>query len=282
MAFIIYLLVVQPLVIPHNPLRADEKARVTKLGGFVTTQLLGPGAKKTKLARIQGQLSVSRAIGDAHLKRWVPADPEIVKTELKGDEHFVVIASDGLWDVLSHKDVGRLVRKFVKTSRQYKQKDVNRHGKAASQEQRAKMLTSPTGSRLELGDNDTEAVVSSNTHGGSRINERANQLLMNRKHGSVKGIHGCARYLIRTALSCGSSDNISVIVIFFKAGLTEVIDLDNTQRELMQRENESHRGLFSGVGLFNRARIRRVFARTPKEKTENNAIEDQKTRQSSE
>lgn len=48
--------------------------------------------------RLQGSLSVSRAIGDQHLKEWVISEPEIKKIRLTSDCEFLVVASDGLWD----------------------------------------------------------------------------------------------------------------------------------------------------------------------------------------
>lgn len=48
--------------------------------------------------RLQGSLSVSRAIGDQHLKEWVISEPEIKKIRLTSECEFLVVASDGLWD----------------------------------------------------------------------------------------------------------------------------------------------------------------------------------------
>ena len=47
--------------------------------------------------RVQGQLAVSRAIGDIHLKQWVIPDPDIKDRTLKKTDIALVLASDGVW-----------------------------------------------------------------------------------------------------------------------------------------------------------------------------------------
>lgn len=48
-----------------------------------------------------GLLAITRAIGDQELKSYITAEPEIVSFELEGDEDFLIMASDGLWDGVS-------------------------------------------------------------------------------------------------------------------------------------------------------------------------------------
>lgn len=45
-----------------------------------------------------GQLAITRAIGDTDLKPYVTSEPEIVSIELDGEEDFLIMGSDGLWD----------------------------------------------------------------------------------------------------------------------------------------------------------------------------------------
>ncbi|CAG9114693.1 unnamed protein product [Plutella xylostella] len=84
------------LVHPHKPSRQDEKDRIEASGG--TVMYWGTW-------RVNGQLAVSRAIGDAQYKPYVTAKPEIASVDLDGDEDFVVIACDGLWDFVSEDQV---------------------------------------------------------------------------------------------------------------------------------------------------------------------------------
>jgi protein phosphatase 1L len=53
--------------------------------------------------RVHGVLSVSRSIGDAHLKDWVLAEPDTKILKLTPDMEFLVLASDGLWEEVRGK-----------------------------------------------------------------------------------------------------------------------------------------------------------------------------------
>ncbi|XP_066247758.1 uncharacterized protein [Euwallacea similis] len=77
---------------PHKPCREDERARIEKAGGCVM---------HWGTWRVNGQLAVSRAIGDADYKPHVTAIPDVKEIALDGDEDFLIIACDGLWDYLS-------------------------------------------------------------------------------------------------------------------------------------------------------------------------------------
>lgn len=95
----------------HKPMDEDERARITKAGGFVQE------------GRVNGSLALSRAIGDLEYKqsRTLPPDQQIVtaypeiKTEtiVAGDE-FLVIACDGIWDVLTSQQCVDFVRQRLK------------------------------------------------------------------------------------------------------------------------------------------------------------------------
>ena len=55
-----------------------------------------------------GQLMLSRAFGDFELKTFgVKCEPYIIRKEININEknQFLIIASDGIWDVLSEKDI---------------------------------------------------------------------------------------------------------------------------------------------------------------------------------
>lgn len=55
--------------------------------------------------RVHGILSVSRSIGDSHLKKWVVAEPETKILHFDTNMEFLVLASDGLWEkVKNHKN----------------------------------------------------------------------------------------------------------------------------------------------------------------------------------
>eukprot|EP00731_Ephydatia_muelleri_P023649 Em0015g1232a len=94
------------LVTPHKPDRQDEQQRIEAAGGMV----IWMGAW-----RVNGNLSVSRAIGDGPDKKFVTSDADVVCHEMDGTEDYVVIACDGLWDVLSGQEVMRCVYNYLST-----------------------------------------------------------------------------------------------------------------------------------------------------------------------
>ncbi|KFK36954.1 hypothetical protein AALP_AA4G194000 [Arabis alpina] len=59
-------------------------------------------------------LQVTRSIGDDDLKPAVTAEPEISETILSADDEFLVMASDGLWDVVNDEEVINIIRDTVK------------------------------------------------------------------------------------------------------------------------------------------------------------------------
>ncbi|ESR47578.1 putative protein phosphatase 2C 11 [Citrus sinensis] len=88
-----------PLSIDHKPDRSDERQRIEEAGGFV----IWAGTW-----RVGGVLAVSRAFGDRLLKQYVVAEPEIQEEEIDGVD-FIIIASDGLWNVISNRDAVAMV-----------------------------------------------------------------------------------------------------------------------------------------------------------------------------
>ncbi|KAK9725968.1 hypothetical protein RND81_05G180600 [Saponaria officinalis] len=85
----------------------EERNRVIQAGGVVRWQVdtwrVGSAA-----------LQVTRSIGDDDLKPSVTAEPEITETCLCPDDEYLVMASDGLWDVMSNEEVVSIVRDTVK------------------------------------------------------------------------------------------------------------------------------------------------------------------------
>jgi len=80
------------LTTDHRATDPDEARRVVEEGGVV------------RRGRVNGQLSVSRSLGDHHLKgAGVSCVPDYCTCSASGS-HALVIASDGLWDALSDDD----------------------------------------------------------------------------------------------------------------------------------------------------------------------------------
>jgi protein phosphatase 1L len=59
---------------------------------------------------VAGAGRLSRAFGDAVLKPYVVADPEIQKETIKEGDDFLIVASAGLWNVMSMKTAVSMVK----------------------------------------------------------------------------------------------------------------------------------------------------------------------------
>ncbi|CAI0464642.1 unnamed protein product, partial [Linum tenue] len=93
--------VAEALTIDHRAEREDERQRIENKGGYVEFHR---GAW-----RVHGILSVSRSIGDSHLKEWVLAEPDTNILHLTPDMEFLVLASDGLWEVVENQEAVDIV-----------------------------------------------------------------------------------------------------------------------------------------------------------------------------
>ncbi|PWA42911.1 Protein phosphatase 2C [Artemisia annua] len=88
----------------HKPNREDELARIEAAGGKVI-QWNGH--------RVLGVLAMSRSIGDGYLKPCIIPDPEVTYTARAREDECLVLASDGLWDVMSNEEVCEVARKRI-------------------------------------------------------------------------------------------------------------------------------------------------------------------------
>ncbi|KAL0252954.1 hypothetical protein I308_102348 [Cryptococcus tetragattii IND107] len=94
----------------HKPTNEEETARITAAGGFV------------EFGRVNGNLALSRAMGDfefkqnfslAPEKQIVTVVPEIITHKLDGEEEFLVLACDGIWDCLTSQQVIDFTRRAI-------------------------------------------------------------------------------------------------------------------------------------------------------------------------
>ena len=84
--------------------------------------------------RVNGQLAVSRSFGDVEHKgsdgpTTVVATPEVFVEPVSEADEFMVIATDGLWDVMASQEVVNFVR-----SRLSEHRDLARVAKELTQE----------------------------------------------------------------------------------------------------------------------------------------------------
>ncbi|KAF2100387.1 type 2C protein phosphatase [Rhizodiscina lignyota] len=100
----------KPLSFDHKPQNEGEKARITAAGGFVD------------FGRVNGNLALSRAIGDFEFKKSadlppeqqiVTAFPDVTVHNISDDDEFLVVACDGIWDCQSSQAVVEFVRRGI-------------------------------------------------------------------------------------------------------------------------------------------------------------------------
>ncbi|KAH7325903.1 phosphatase 2C-domain-containing protein [Stachybotrys elegans] len=100
----------KPLSQDHKPQLEAEKNRITAAGGFVD------------FGRVNGNLALSRAIGDFEFKKSadlspenqiVTAYPDVEEHELTDEDEFLVLACDGIWDCQSSQAVVEFVRRGI-------------------------------------------------------------------------------------------------------------------------------------------------------------------------
>nr|CAB3265081.1 protein phosphatase 1G-like [Phallusia mammillata] len=98
----------------HKPEDEKELTRIQNAGGHVNPQ-----------GRVNGGLNLSRAIGDHCYKtnknlpleeQMISALPDIRSVELKPGDEFMVLACDGIWNVLSSQEVVDFVRERLRSN----------------------------------------------------------------------------------------------------------------------------------------------------------------------
>ena len=106
---------------PADPCHVAVRQRRTTSGSSSTTTTAARSNSHT--ARIYpGGLAVSRSIGDLNYCKAVIPTPDVVQWKLKDHDaprtkdvattHRFLVATDGLWDVLSNETVGRLAARL--------------------------------------------------------------------------------------------------------------------------------------------------------------------------
>ncbi|XP_071838232.1 protein phosphatase 1L-like [Apostichopus japonicus] len=93
-----------PLSADHKPDHEKERKRIEEAGGHIA--FFG-------VWRVVGILATSRAIGDLPLKvrNFINAEADVVTLDTEEQEaDFMIIATDGLWDVFTNEDATQLIR----------------------------------------------------------------------------------------------------------------------------------------------------------------------------
>jgi protein phosphatase 1G len=105
----------------HKPNCPSEMQRVINAGAYVQECHSG----NQNIFRVNGILSMSRAIGDLRFKnrddlapteQAVCATPDITRTPLLPEDEFIVVACDGVWDVKTNQEVCDFIRTRLRNS----------------------------------------------------------------------------------------------------------------------------------------------------------------------
>ncbi|CAK8578025.1 unnamed protein product [Lathyrus sativus] len=107
----------------HEP--NTERGSIENRGGFVSNM---PG----DVARVNGQLAVSRAFGDKNLKTHLRSDPDIQYADVNQDTELLILASDGLWKVMANQeavDIAKRIKDPQKAAKQLASEALNRDSK---------------------------------------------------------------------------------------------------------------------------------------------------------
>eukprot|EP00882_Tetradesmus_deserticola_P005575 GHRQ01005870.1.p2 GENE.GHRQ01005870.1~~GHRQ01005870.1.p2 ORF type:complete len:124 (+),score=44.00 GHRQ01005870.1:1198-1569(+) len=94
--------------IDHKPNSREERTRIEDAGGVVVW---------AGTWRVGGVLAVSRAFGDRPLKRYVIPTPDIKDEQLTSEDDCLILASDGLWDVVSNQDAVAIVKDIAEADK---------------------------------------------------------------------------------------------------------------------------------------------------------------------
>uniref|UniRef100_A0ACD5Y662 Uncharacterized protein n=1 Tax=Avena sativa TaxID=4498 RepID=A0ACD5Y662_AVESA len=104
------------LSIDHKPYLPGERRRIQDAGGRITRDsrriwCAGQTIVQYGSYRVDGLLAMSRAIGDFKLKsKGVTCNPDVSTEVITDDTEFLLIASDGIWDILSSQGAVDFVR----------------------------------------------------------------------------------------------------------------------------------------------------------------------------
>ncbi len=103
----------------HKPNDPTEKSRIESFGGSVVwcgdTDKYGEPIEERGIYRVNGNLALSRAIGDRSERPHVSAEPEIISVPVREGDQFVIVATDGLWDVMDSDDAVNYVKLSLKS-----------------------------------------------------------------------------------------------------------------------------------------------------------------------
>jgi len=104
----------------HKPNDPIERNRIYSAGGTVETM----GPVQMQIYRVNGNLNLSRAVGDLTYKKdktRPPAEqiicstPDIMEEKRSAEDEFLLLACDGIWDVMTNQEAIDFIRERIIT-----------------------------------------------------------------------------------------------------------------------------------------------------------------------
>jgi len=100
---------VRPLTVDHSSACHREQDRIATLGGYVFPDAFGT-------PRVMGCLNLTRSVGDVHLRPFVSQQPDVAEYDL-GRDDAILVASDGMWDVIEAREIIKAFRTMENIAR---------------------------------------------------------------------------------------------------------------------------------------------------------------------
>jgi len=121
-----------PLSSDHKPERPDEKERIQACGGHVGCRHIlvnqgrngAPQRVPVGPTRVWYQnrgdtlgLAMSRSLGDGIVHKFgVSAEPEIIDREIQDGDEYVILGTDGIWDVIDNNQAVTILDNYFKNT----------------------------------------------------------------------------------------------------------------------------------------------------------------------
>ncbi|KYR02224.1 protein phosphatase 2C [Tieghemostelium lacteum] len=192
----------QALSTLHNPKNESEKDRVEQAGATIICY---------GTLRVNGILSVTRSIGDKNLKEYVISDPSYICHSLASTDQFLIMATDGLWDVFTYQEVVD----FILTGK-FTQQDFQNQNSSGNNSSTTSVDDSNIGLSSSTNDiNNCNNSSNSNSDGDKPTSSNSTSL---------------SERLIDEAMRRNSKDNITLIIIFFTDNYTP-LDLSSVVQQ---------------------------------------------------
>lgn len=103
----------------HKPNSPEEQERIIASGGRVEKELENGKYVGTYRVWLKSEdypgLAMSRSLGDFIAKSvGCLCEPEVIEVKLTKSSKYIIVASDGVWEFLSNKDVCKIIEPFYK------------------------------------------------------------------------------------------------------------------------------------------------------------------------